>query len=371
MLKWCLLSVQWDVLVFGFFIVLCNASFSILTPILSVYYQSLYFLLSWIIFEIVLLLLLLFFILLKWTQSKPLTLTKHHHVLIIFSGFVSAVMNLSQTYSANPDRAPIFIQILLSGFSIILTMTLKRIYIKQSTVYNIKYICLSLFFLAVTISLSIYPLIQSFQLSQFLWILLYMFSILSLCSFAILQEKIYLLNSTDTKIGILKNIMNVVYINVYCRSVNLAVQLCSIWIEYILGYQTDNVINNIVNSFNMFIQLKSPFILLQVFVPLQVLGFISIVYVSCKSSTYNITVQSLSTPFVLLFFKVFSQFNTGKTYEWYIIIAILITSLLTTGLWLKGETLKENEESIDEKSENNDSSDEDNSPNVKRSLSKI
>lgn len=307
-------------------IVLTSSIQHICVPLLVTYFESLYFIIMVTSFEgcinygVVLLVITGF----KFYKPKNLK-------LILIAGFFNALMSLCFIYSSNPVRTPVVIQSIFLGFTVFPTVVFRRVFLSDSgklTLYNKKYIVLSIVFLAISVFVASWPLYNE-EKGLTMWIVVYLFAVLFLSVDNVLQER-FVLTTKDYSV---QNKISFAFYSGLC-------QLCTLilfcWVELVFGYSS-NPIRTFETSAVNFVHNPYQLLFLHMFIYNCLVLYLISINLNAISTNYNMVLTNLTTGSVAIFFTIFPQLNNGIKYELHITLISLICNAIGVSLWIKGE----------------------------------
>jgi len=296
----------------------------IIIPILTLAYESLYFIAVCTSVQFVLIFGCIFVIITKGKIFLP-----PNKLSILLCGFFNGLMAITMIYAANPTRTPIIIQTVLAGLPIIPSFILRKIYLDKKTVYNKRYLVPSILLLIGSLCVLTIPTYKTFNLTNIGWILCYLFGIICMSAYNVIQEK-YIIDTKDN------TFLNKITLVFYSRIAELMVIIAFCWLDIYLGY-VDDGFQAFINSLYFFGTNYKYALLLELFILLFVLSYILSVYLNSISTNYNMLTPAIANPLVALFFTIFDQFNPGIKYPIWVIIITIVLSTLSIILWIRGE----------------------------------
>jgi hypothetical protein len=252
---------------------------------------------------------------------------KFQYFEIFITGVLMAVSSLLFVYSANPERTPIILQIVLSGLNIIYSCLLTHYYLKKDIKYNQTYCILSIVTLMLSIGISIIP-IDDFNFSSIGWPIMYIFSQILRVAGNITQEKCLMSDDDYSTKNKFRNIA-------YSRFIQFVATLLFFWLELVIGYGSS--FDSLKDSLSMVKNADIDFILLEIYIVSAVLFCIFNGYLNFISTNYTTVALTLVSPVVGVFFSIFTQLDNGTHYPIYITIPALALNLLSSYFWAKGE----------------------------------
>lgn len=307
-------------------LIVFGASLPILTPLATIYYESVYFVVLMTSIQFTLIFLIPYLVVTKGRVEIP-----RLKWTVFWSGFFSATMSLFKTYSSHPERTPPVMQSILAGISILPNVLFTKVILKKNVHYDKRFIIPSLILLFASLGISVIPLTDEWTNWTIFWIGLYLLGVSSRSVYCVLQEK-YMMDTQDIT---LKNKITIMF---YTRLVHLFVILPFFWLEYVIGYG-NSPFTSLGNSFvTFFSKIKEAFIL-EGFILSYVVFYIFSVYLNSMSSNYNMIASVAITPSVGIFFTIFADLNPGVSYPIYIVIPGLVCSVASIILWLIGEKI--------------------------------
>lgn len=326
------------------FLIITGSAQGIIIPLLTLEYNSLYFILFIINFELAIVLSIIFAIMtfrnrkrkyayesINYNARHVYNISKKSLLVLILAGLFSALMGVTKIYAANPKRTPPVMQSILAGLAILPSVIFTKFILKKNVGYKKKFIFPSLFFLLLSILIPIIDMKveDDWTVYTFLWISLYTSGVIFRSLFNILQEKFFILEddtSNQSKITAIfyTNIAQIIFI------------LLLFWIELLIG-DTEDYINDFFYSFyQMFCDLTAG-LLLQAFIVAYLIFIGFSIYINSISTNYNMIVTIATTPAIALFFTIFSYLNPGVHFSWPIVIISLLCSIISIILWMLGE----------------------------------
>ena len=265
----------------------------------------------------------------KFRLSKP-----RQYRLIFASAVCNSMITVCFIYSASPMRTPVVIQTIFLGLTIIPSSLLTKFYLKKPVEYRAVFLVLSLSLLAVSVVLSIIPLIMDTEHSSgengvSWWIAGYLCGVLFLSFDNILQEK-YAMVTDDL------NIKNRLSFAFYSSLTQLAILLCLFWIDPILGYTDDSFGAFIESAKFVFTSAAHFFTIESIFIDFVILYVMSICLNSI-SANYNMILTNLTNQSIAIFYLIFPALNHGIKHKWYFAVPSLVCNIVSVVLWMKCE----------------------------------
>ncbi len=319
-------SIQIAICICG--IIISGSTMAITVPILTMHYESLFY----ILFNNAIQLVIVFGIAYYFLNGKKFELPEYKKY-VFQSGLYNAFMGITMVYAANPERTPPVLQALLNGLAIIPSVILTKYFLKKDVMYNYWFIIPSTLLLLASLTIPIAYMSHDFTWKSILWILLYTVGIIFRGSFNVMQEK-YL---TETQDGSLRNKMTLLF---YTRLIQLFIIIPSFSLEYIIGYDQEPL-QEFMSSIGQFFTDGIAFLLLELFVISYIMIYGFSIYLNNISTNYNMITTAAINPSVAIFFVIFSKLNTGIHFPLAIIISSLICSVLSVIFWIIGEKKSE------------------------------
>ena len=245
---------------------------------------------------------------------------------IILCGLFSGGMSVMMIYASSPTRAPIIMQLVLVGMAVLPSVLARKILINRIIVYNNKFIAISLLALIVSIIIASIPFFKDIHMHNILWSLLYGGGVLCFCFYNVMQEKIML----DTNDYSLSNKITIIF---FSKCIELIFVLAS-------GFAIEHNQKPIITFYQSIIIFLTNWkitVALEIFVILYMAAFILFINLNAISTNYSMMVPTISNPLVMLFFTIFSSFNTGLHYPLWITIVSMATSIFGMVMWMFGE----------------------------------
>jgi drug/metabolite transporter (DMT)-like permease len=252
-----------------------------------------------------------------------------HKLTIFLSGLFTALMSMCMINSADPQKTPIILQVLLASLPIIPSVFLRKLFLHKTIVYRKKFIVFSFLFLFGSIIVALIPFIGNWKFDNILWTLMYAAGVCFLSAYNVMQER-YITETGDD------SILNKVTIIFFSRFVELFVIGVYIIFERHLGHMPNEYIN-IRASFQTLLDKPTTFVLLESFIVAYVLAFMMAIYLNTISTNYNMITPIVANPLIATFFTIFPQFNIGFKYPLWSTITSIILSTIGVIFWIKGE----------------------------------
>ncbi len=306
-------------------LIISGAIQSIVIPLATLYYKSLYFIIFMTSTQSLILFLLLFLIV---KRNRRFELPREK-IIIFWSGLFYALMSVSMVYSASPTRTPAVIQSTLNSLAIVPSVLLRKIFLKKKNHYNLWYIVPSLVLLILAIVLVIIPLSSHWSWIGLLWISLYAFGVLCRSSYSVFQER-YFEQCEDTSVSTKLDLA------FWSRIVQFFVFGAAFGLEYIIG-NTHSPFKALRESLYQFINLGKGLGYLEGFIIAYIGMYLTALYVNSVSANFTMIASVISMPAVGIFFTVFPAFNPGIKYPWYIVAPSLGLAIIALFLWMNGE----------------------------------
>src|SRR5579885_2542034 len=159
-----------------------NSILKILTPLISLNYKSVIFVIFVIGFGYALIFCLIFIFIIKGHLSK--IKLPDNFSIIIQCGLFNALANISLFYSSHPNRTPPVFQSILFGLSILFSVILTKFLLLHKKIkYEKKFIFPSILFLIVSLILPSINHYSEWNLNSIGWILFYIFGVFSVTTF--------------------------------------------------------------------------------------------------------------------------------------------------------------------------------------------
>jgi len=314
-------------------ILLGTAQF-ILTQFITYYYKSTLFVIYSITIESSIILFLLALVIHKIYGLKLRFLPPKGKKIIGIIGIISTLNVITGMYSSHPQRTPTFIQAILFGLSIVVSVISTKYILKKDVRYEKKYIIPSMIFLALSIIIPITNMIidVKFTYLTFMWIIIFTLNIALRGLYNIYQEKFLMINKdSDMHIELLK-----IYAIMYSNLCRIPLLLLCLPIDYILKPNESVFVNLFDGLINLFTNPRDG-LLLHFCGIFAVAMFIVSITVNKISTNYNMMLTLMMSPLGSLFFVIFNEFNFGVKFNWYIILSTLICTILSIVLWIIGE----------------------------------
>ena len=308
--------------IFG--IIVTGATQAILIPILTMYFDSLFY----ILFNTGVQLIIIFGTLFFFLNGRKFSLPPYKR-FVFQSGLFNAFMGICQVYSANPERTPPVLQSILAGLAIVPSIILTKYFLEKKVLYNFRFVVPSMILLIASLVIPIAYIGNDWHWESILWTLLYTSGIVFRGTFNIMQEK-YLTESADPTLN------NKVMLLFYSRSIQFVFIVLSFPLEYVIGYEA-NPFTEFLHSCEQFFTDYKGFILLEVFIIAYLLIYGFSVYLNSISTNYNMISTAAINPSVAVFFTVFKSLNPGMHFPLGIVISSLICSVMSVILWIFGE----------------------------------
>lgn len=255
--------------------------------------------------------------------------TKTRYILMVQTGICMSFGTLLVIYSANPDRTPIILQLILSGLNIIPSFLLTKYYLKKNVSYNVKLCVLSLITLFISIGILVIP-INNFSTESIIWPLLFLLGQLFRILGYILQEK-YILDTHDN------STLNKLYNITSCRCFQFVSTLLLFWLDIVIGYESN--FDPLVSDLRTIKYPNMELLLLEMYSLLTILFCIVIGFLNTFSTNYSSITLMLISPIIAAFFSLFPQLDDNNEYQLYITMPALFFSLLSSFFWFKGEKI--------------------------------
>lgn len=327
-------------------LIITGGAQGIIIPLLTLEYNSLYFILFIINLELCIILL---FILLIMTKPNIFSKRNNYDFLLpnnisflrsirkkdiatlSISGLFSSLMGTTKIYASPPERTPPVMQSILAGLAILPSVILTKYVLKKSVIYNRLLIIISIIFLLISILIPIIdmPFQSKWELSSLFWMGIYTLGVVFRSVFNILQEKYFMDTDNASKYN---KIVAITYTNIF-----QLLFICSfVWIDIYWGYNDHGFEDFSHSMLKMVSDLYAGF-LLQGFIFAYFLYLAFSIYVNSISTNYNMIVTIATTPIVALFFTIFSNLNSGIQFSWAIVIVSLICSIISIITWMCGE----------------------------------
>lgn len=252
-------------------------------------------------------------------------------ITTFFCGLFGEMMTIFYVYSADPSRTQPIMQIILTIFSIFPSVIMTRFILKKINSYKKRYIIPSIVFLLASIVLTIIPIKESLNKESIIWILMFVIAIICSTFYSIYQEK-YIMDKRD------KTFANKMVLIFWTRFIQLIIVAMCFWVEFIIGHNPQNPLKSFLDSWTQFTTNKMDVIILKLGIVTYLLSDVVSTFMNAISTNYNMVASAGSQPVAILFFTIFSEFNTGIKYSWYMSVLCSIFSLISIGLWTKGET---------------------------------
>lgn len=310
-------------------LIISGSIFNILLPMITLYFQSCYFIT--VISSTQLLVLFLIALLISYRKNIMNIQSKKY---IFLSGLIISISNICIIFSANPTRTPIILQSILLGLIVIPSAIFTKIFLKKKVHYNIKLIIPSIILLTAGILLPFINTEVKLGTSNLAWIILYTGGVIALSLTAVVNEKYYM--TTD------KTINNVVLLGTLSRLVQTLCLMSYFWVEYIIGY-TDNPILAFKESILIFVSDGTASILFELLVLSCFVYYLLTLKINATSSNIMLLLTTIINPIMAIFYTIFSKLNPGIQYPIYIIIISLLCNVIGVILWIKGEKTISNE----------------------------
>jgi len=313
-------------------IIITGSTEHITIPLMSSFYESIYFILviSTLegIFNYGLILIII---------NKKIPPMKNKSTLVL-AGLFSTLMSFFLIYSANPTRTPVLIQSIFLGLALIPSIILTKYVLKKLIYYNYKYTIPSLILLILSVIIATTPLYHHLT-DTTLWVIGYALGVFFLSLTNIYQEK-YILDTQD------HTFINKIGLAFYTSVFQFGFIILFCWVEILFGYNP-NPIQSFINSGYTFATNWVHFILLQLFI-FDCLGlYVLSIYLNAISTNYNMILTNLTNQSVAIFFEIFPSLNHGLKYSPYIVASSLILNIISVVLWIKGEVKVESIDSDD------------------------
>lgn len=310
--------------------ILMNTAICILTPIMTEQYESIYFILLMTTLQLC----IITFI--AYTINKTHKPTTTNNRIPIIIGLFDATTSICMLYSSNPNRTPIIIQVILSNTTIIPSAFFTKYILKKHITYDYKYIISSLILLTISIILTVLTTSTTSTTSKYthspFWTLMYFTSTICGSAYAIYQEK-YMTHEKNTN----RNKLNLMLTS---ESTQILILLTLFWLEYLIGY-TNSPYIAFKHSFTHFLK-PTNFLLMELLILIYILNYIIGINLNTISTNYNMISITIVGPLTILFFKIFTEFDSTST-STYNTFTILICSITSTILWIMGEKHEQNE----------------------------
>lgn len=315
-------------------IIITGSTEHITIPLMSSFYESIYFILVTSTFEGILNYGLILLII-----NGKIPPMKNKSTLIL-AGLFSTIMSFFLIYSANPTRTPVLIQSIFLGLALIPSIILTKYVLKKLISYNYKYTVPSLVLLILSVGIATTPLYHHLGDTTF-WVIGYALGVFFLSLTNIYQEK-YIMDTQD------HTLINKISLAFYTSVFQFGFIILFCWVEILFGYNP-NPIQSFINSSYTFVTNWVHFILLQLFI-FDCLGlYLLSIYLNAISTNYNMILTNLTNQSVAIFFEIFPNLNHGLKYSPYIVASSLILNVISVILWIKGEVKVEEINNIDKK----------------------
>ncbi len=309
-----------------FFILITSSIEHIAIPLVSRYFESVYFFVFMMTFQGS----IFYFSMLVYYNGwniKP----KCPKINLI-TGSTNAIMSLCFVYCSSPNRTPILIQSIFLGSCVIFSVIFTKYVLNKKVVYERNYAYLSLAILGISIIISIIPIINSteFEKNSVFWMFGYLLAIILMSFDNIMQEK-YMIITND---GSLTNKLNLSFYN-------SVVQMFMLFIlfpfDYLFGYNSDPRKAFIDGFGNLFNNGAGLFFALEFLVVDFLVLYLLSVKLNAISTNYNMIITNLTNQVVPLFFAIFPSLNNGVHSPIYIILICILLNLVSVYLWVHSE----------------------------------
>ena len=251
-------------------------------------------------------------------------------IVLIFAGIFCSLMVIAKIYASNPNRTSPIMQSTLVSTTIVFTVIFSKILLKKEITY--KWICIGLSILALIGSVLlplIYELLNSHISGEFKWILCYQFGVICRGLYTTLQEKYFLVTNDFTTCNKIKLLFYVSIIQLICV-------IPGYGFEYILSNSTNPGIE-LLNSTKIIFTVPIAALTFHGFIFSYILYLGFSIWLNTISSNFVMMASVVITPAVTIFFVIFKNIVTSIEFPLYIIIPSLISSLISTVLWIYGE----------------------------------
>lgn len=309
-----------------FFILITSSIQHIAIPLVSRYFESVYFFVLVMTFQgsIFYFLMLVYY---NGWNIKPKCLK-----INLITGSTNAVMSMCFVYFSSPNRTPILIQSIFLGSCVIFSVIFTKYILKKNVSYEPKYAYSSLGILFISIIISIIPMFNSteFEATSIFWMIGYLLAIILMSFDNIMQEKYMII----TKDGSLSNKLNLSFYN---SIVQIVVLIVLFPYDFLFGYNSDPTKSFINGFYNLF---DNGFLLL-IGLEFLVVDFLVLYLLSVKlnaiSTNYNMIITNLTNQVVPLFFAIFPSLNNGVHPPIHIILICIAFNLVSVYLWVHSE----------------------------------
>jgi len=308
-------------------ILIFSSAQHIILPSLTIYYNSLYFImLTSSIFGCV-----NYACILLYLKGWGIFTFPPRPYLILIIGFVNALMSFCFIYSTNPERTPVIIQSILLGFAIIPTVIFRKYLLNKVIIYNFKIITLSIILLLLSVILAIIPMIFV-KINFSPWIIVYLVGVVLLSLDNALQEK-FVSYFKDSKVT------DKFTLAFYASLIQLVIFICLFWVEAFFGYAStiSEVWFLLKENYVLFFIKWDHCLFLLSFIYISLFLYITSIYCNAISTNYNMILTNLTNQSVAIFYSIFPQLNNGyHTPISYIILSLLL-NIISIILWINGE----------------------------------
>lgn len=314
-------------------LIVSGSIFNILLPMITLYFQSCYFIT--VINSTQLLVLFLIALLISYRKNIMNIQSKRY---IFLSGLIMSISNICVIFSANPTRTPVILQSILLGLIVIPSAIFTKIFLKKKVHYNIKFIIPSIILLIAGILLPFINTAVEWGANNVAWIVLYTIGVVALSLTAVVNEKYYMTTN--------KTINNVILLGTLSRLVQTLCLISFLWVEYILGY-TNSPILSFKDSILTFVSDITSAMLFELLVISCFIYYLLTLKINATSSNIMLLLTTIINPIMAIFYTIFSKFNPGIHYPIYIIIISLLCNIIGVILWIKGEISYDEQEKIE------------------------
>lgn len=316
-------------------VVISTSTMSILSPMLVIFFSSEYFIVLAVSVEFVLIFALIYA---KINKTRKISnFDKSKFLLVLQLSVFNAYTTLAMVYSSHPSKTPPLMQSTLTGLAILPSTFFRKIFFGINTVYDMKYIYVSCFFLLTSVILSAIPMLGEGSAESIGWSLLYFSGICTKSYYSGIQE-VFIKQTEKSDSTQSEKLENRVALSYYSRILMLLIILPFFACEWI-GNKEHNPTKSFAESFLDAFTLKKGF-LLQGFIISYFCMFFMSVYVNAISTNYNMILSSASVPSVALFYTIIPGMTYGMDYPIWITVLSLVSIILSIYFWTKGDTQK-------------------------------
>jgi hypothetical protein len=309
-----------------FFILLTSSIEHIAMPLISKYFESVYF----FVFVMTLQGCVFYFLMLVYYNGwniKP----KCPKINLI-TGSTNAIMSLCFVYSSSPTRTPVIIQSIFLGSCVIFSVIFTKYILKKKVTYEQKYTYSSIVLLCISVVISIVPMFNedNFNKHTIFWMFGYLMAIICMSFDNIMQEK-YMIITKDSSLS------NKLNLSFYNSLVQFFMLFLLFPFDFAFGYNADPRASFAKGFYELFDNGFLLFIGLEFLVADFLILYLLSVKLNAISTNYNMIITNLTNQSVSLFFTIFPSLNSGVHSPFYVVIICIILNTVSIYLWIKGE----------------------------------